>query len=121
MNTLISPTNSITKSIIGIIEMIDSKCITLPEFQRNFVWDISRTYELFDSFIEYTRDKTIQYIRAKEMVLEYLKINGSIKNSTIRELCGYTKQQARAIIDKMIAENLIFKVWAGSATEYKLK
>lgn len=52
MNTLTSPTNSNTESIIGIIEMIDSKCITLPEFQRNFVWDISRTYELFDSFVK---------------------------------------------------------------------
>ena len=45
----------------------------------------------------------------------------NIKNSIIRELCGFTKQRARATIDKMIAENLIFKVGAGSATEYKLK
>lgn len=52
MNPLTSPTNSNTESIIGIIEMIDSKCITLPEFQRNFVWDISRSYELFDSFVK---------------------------------------------------------------------
>lgn len=81
----------------------------------------ARVYEAVKSDIEYTRDKTIQYIRAKEMVLEYLKRNGSIKNSIIRELCGFTKQQARATIDKMIAENLIFKVGAGSATEYKLK
>lgn len=44
-----------------------------------------------------------------------------IKNSTIRELCGFTKQQARATVDKMIAENMIFKVGAGSATEYNLK
>ena len=37
MNTLANPTNSNTESIIDIIKMIDSKCITLPEFQRNFV------------------------------------------------------------------------------------
>lgn len=53
--------------------------------------------------------------------VEYLKINGTIKNSTIRELCGFTKQQARATIDKMVAEKLIFKIGAGSATEYKMK
>lgn len=81
----------------------------------------ARVYEAVKSDVEYTRDKTVQYIRAKGMVLEYLKINGTIKNSTIRDLCGFTKQQARATIDKMIAENLIFKVGAGSATEYKLK
>jgi len=81
----------------------------------------ARVYEAVKSDVEYTREKTVQYIRAKDMILEYLKINGSIKNSTIRELCGFTKQQARATIDKLIAENLIFKVGAGSATEYKLK
>ncbi len=81
----------------------------------------ARVYEAVKSDVEYTRDKTVQYIRAKDMVLEYLKINNSIKNSTIRELCGFTKQQARATIDKMIAENLIFKEGAGSATKYKLK
>ncbi len=81
----------------------------------------ARVYEAVKSDVEYTRDKTVQYIRAKGMVLEYLKINESIKNSTIRELCGFTKQQARATIDKKIAENLILKVGAGSATKCKLK
>lgn len=55
------------------------------------------------------------------MVLEYLKINGTIRNAKIRELCGFTKQQVRATIDKMMEESLIFRVGAGSATEYKLK
>ena len=81
----------------------------------------ARVYEAVKSDVEYTRDKTVQYIRAKGMILEYLKINEFIKNSTIRELCGFTKQQARATIDKMVAENLILKVGAGSATKYKLK
>ena len=81
----------------------------------------ARVYEAVKSDVEYTRDKTIQYIRAKGMVLEYLKINGVIKNSTIRELCGFTKQQARTTIDKMIVEELILKVDAGPATKYKLK
>ena len=49
MNTL---TNFDTESIIGIIDMIDSRNIALPEFQRDFVWDISRTYDLFDSFVK---------------------------------------------------------------------
>lgn len=47
MSTL---TNFDTESIIGIVEMIESGNIALPEFQRDFVWDITRTYDLFDSF-----------------------------------------------------------------------
>ncbi len=42
-------TNFDTESIIGIVDMIDSGKIALPEFQRDFVWDITRTYDLFDS------------------------------------------------------------------------
>ena len=45
----------------------------------------------------------------------------SIKNSVIRELCGFTKQQARTTIDKMLEENLILRIEAGSATKYKLR
>lgn len=39
-----------TEPIVQIIEQIDMKKIRLPEFQRDFVWDLTRTYELFDSF-----------------------------------------------------------------------
>ncbi len=94
----------------GLIEL-SGKCYMLT----------ARVYESVKSDVEYTRDKTVQYIKAKGMILEYLKINTSIKNSVIRELCGFTKQQARATIDKMLEENLILRVGAGSATEYKLK
>lgn len=45
-----SLTNFDTDSIIGIVDMVDSGNIALPEFQRDFVWDISRTYDLFDSY-----------------------------------------------------------------------
>lgn len=46
MNSSITPD---TESIIEIINRIDNHTIALPEFQRDFVWDITRTYELFDS------------------------------------------------------------------------
>ena len=81
----------------------------------------ARVYEAVKSQIEYTRDKVVQYIKAREMILEYLRMNKSIKNSVIRELCGFSKQQARTTIDKKIAENLIERIGAGSATEYILK
>jgi|ETNmetMinimDraft_25_1059894.scaffolds.fasta_scaffold03759_1 hypothetical protein len=42
-------TNS--QSLIKLIEDIDAQTIVLPEFQRDFVWDISKTYDLFDSLV----------------------------------------------------------------------
>ena len=44
--------NQKTSSIKTIIEEIDKKAITLPEFQRDFVWNINQTYELFDSLVK---------------------------------------------------------------------
>lgn len=46
MNNTITPD---TESIISIISKIEANTISLPEFQRDFVWDISRTFDLFDS------------------------------------------------------------------------
>ena len=47
MNNTITPD---TESIINIVEKIDIGTVSLPEFQRDFVWDISRKYDLFDSY-----------------------------------------------------------------------
>ena len=33
----------------------------------------ARVYEAVKSDVEYARDKTVQYIRAKEMIVEYIK------------------------------------------------
>ncbi|RDC64290.1 GmrSD restriction endonuclease domain-containing protein [Adhaeribacter pallidiroseus] len=41
-----------TQSIKDLIVDIDEKKVYLPEFQRDFVWEISKTYDLFDSLIK---------------------------------------------------------------------
>ncbi len=41
-----------TESIIEIIRQIDVGNVVLPDFQRDFVWDESKTYDLFDSLIK---------------------------------------------------------------------
>ena len=67
----------------------------------------AKVYEALKSDVEYTRDKTIQYIKAKNMILEYLqsnKSNSRITSAKIQEMCGFTKQQARGVIDKMRGE-----------------
>ncbi len=41
-----------TQSLKQLILDIDDKKIFLPEFQRDFVWEISKTYDLFDSLVK---------------------------------------------------------------------
>ncbi len=41
-----------TQSLKQLILDIDEKKIFLPEFQRDFVWEISKTYDLFDSLVK---------------------------------------------------------------------
>ena len=55
------------------------------------------------------------------MIAEYLKRNSVINNSTVRELCGFTKQQARTTLGKMMNEDMIIKTGNGRATKYELK
>jgi hypothetical protein len=40
-----------TESIKSLVENIDKGNLVLPEFQRDFVWDIGKTYDLFDSLV----------------------------------------------------------------------
>ena len=69
----------------------------------------------------YTQDKLIQYIRAKGRIMDYLETNEFITNQTIRELCGYTKQQARATIDRLKAEEGFQMVGSGKGAKYCLQ
>jgi len=41
-----------TESIKNIVSNIKSGDMVLPEFQRDFVWDLGKTYDLFDSLIK---------------------------------------------------------------------
>ena len=78
----------------------------------------AKMYEAVKSAVEYTKDRSIQYIKAKEMIMEYIEVNGSITNEKTRELCGFTKQQARSALDKMREESLIQLVGAGRSSKY---
>ena len=80
----------------------------------------ARVYEAVKSDVEYTRDKTVQYIRAKEMIVEYVKMHGSITKVTVQELCGFSKEQARRTLEKMQKENIIKLTEVGRYAKYVL-
>ena len=78
----------------------------------------AKAYEALKSDVEYTRDKTVQYIKAKNMILEYLQTNDQITSVKIQEMCGFTKQQARSVIDKMRSEKLMDICRKGNKSYY---
>src|SRR5437763_16856408 len=54
-------TQSQTESLLEIVQGIEKKAIILPEFQRDFRWELDQTYDLFDSLIREIFIGTIIY------------------------------------------------------------
>ena len=80
----------------------------------------AKVYEAIKSDVEYTQDRLIRYIKAKDRILEYLQSEAFITNEKIRELCGYTRQQARTTVEKMQKEELIVPIGKGRGAKYVL-
>ena len=80
----------------------------------------ARVYEAVKSDVEYTRDKTVQYIKAKSMIIEYIKKHGNINKSTVQVLCGFSDQQARRTIEKMQGEGILKLANGGRYAKYVL-
>lgn len=79
-----------------------------------------RVYEALKSDVKYTRDKTVQYIRAKEMIVEYIKKHGHIDKSTVQLLCGFTEKQTQRTLEKMQHEGIIKLANGGRYAKYVL-
>lgn len=43
--------NPSSESIRNLMDTIEAERLALPEFQRDFVWDLSKTHDLFDSLV----------------------------------------------------------------------
>jgi len=54
-------TQSQTESLLDMIRGVDKQTIMLPEFQRDFRWELDRTYDLFDSLVREIFIGTIIY------------------------------------------------------------
>ncbi len=78
----------------------------------------AQMYEKVKSSVEYTKDRSIDYIKAKGRILDYLEREPFITNEQVRELCGYSKQQARHTLDNMREELLIELVGKGRSSRY---
>ena len=81
----------------------------------------AKVYNAVKSDVAYTRDKSIQYIRAKSMILEHLSSSGVITNEKVQELCGFTRNQATDTLKRMRQEGAITLLGAGRGAKYTLK
>ena len=50
-----------TESLLDIVRSIQQETLLLPEFQRDFRWEMDQTYDLFDSLIREIFIGTIIY------------------------------------------------------------
>lgn len=78
----------------------------------------AKVYDAIKSDVEYTQDTVIRYVKAKNLIEEYLQSAEFITNEKIRELCGFTRQQARSTLDKMQSEGILRLEGRGRAAKY---
>jgi len=99
-------TQSQTESLLDIIKGIDTKRIMLPEFQRDFRWELDKTYDLFDSLIKDIFIGTIIYgkpafaLTLREIDTRPRKGKGS---NVPLKMHNYTKEE---IIKQALTSNL---------------
>lgn len=78
----------------------------------------AKVYDAIKSDVEYTQDTVIRYVKAKSMIEEYLQSAEFITNEKIRELCGFTRQQARTTLDRMRSEGILRLEGQGRVARY---
>lgn len=93
----------------------------LIELSCNEYMLTAKIYDELKNSVDYTKDKAIQYIKAREMILEYIRDRGFINNELVRELCGFSQKQARIILQRMRKENLIELSEKGRYAKYIIK
>lgn len=78
----------------------------------------ARVYDAIKPDVAFIQDRTIRYIKAKAMIMEYLSLNGKITNDKIQELCSFTREQARTVTEKMRKEELLILIGKGRGAYY---
>lgn len=78
----------------------------------------AKVYDAIKSDVEYTQDTVIRYVKAKSLIEEYLQSAEFITNEKIRELCGFTRQQARTTLDRMRSEGILRLEGRGRVARY---
>src|SRR5438132_52522 len=95
-----------TESLLDIVRSIQNETLLLPEFQRDFRWEMDQTYDLFDSLIREIFIGTIIYGKPSfKMTLRQIDARPRKgKGSRLRlRMKDYTKEE---IVNKSRTHNL---------------
>lgn len=123
-------TQAQTESLLDIIKGIASKTIMLPEFQRDFRWEMEQTYDLFDSLIREIFIGTIIYgkpafgMTLREIDIRPRKGDGSRLKlithdfSTAEIIQRGQTQNFRIVLDGQQRLTSIYRVMQGHDTVY---
>jgi ATP-dependent DNA helicase RecG len=79
-----------------------------------------KVYSMIKSDVSYPQDKIIQYVKAKEMICDYISRSKSITNKKVQELCGYSRNRAHYTLKKLCDESVLKLVGKGSGAKYVL-
>lgn len=102
------------------IALNNLKRLNLIETVGNQYMLTSVVYDAVKTNIEYVQDKTINYLKAKRLVTEFLENENLISRLEVQKLCGLSDKQARRILNKMIDEKVIEMVKEGKKSSYRL-
>lgn len=92
-----------SESIKNLIDTIDKKRVMLPEFQRDFVWEIGKTFDLFDSLVRDIFVGSIIYgipsfeVTVREIDNRPRKTNGKKRKGL--ELYSFSKEEIGTKVD----------------------
>jgi len=68
---------------------------------RNYILS-HKVYSALGNETGYVKDKAVDFIKAKRMILEYVDHTGFITNSICQNLCGYDPRKAKYTLGKMV-------------------
>ena len=86
-------------------ELMDYSYVERNGFKKYILTE--KVYYSLGDDVGYIKDKEVEYIRAKDMIIQYLLKNDSINNTKVRELCGCDDRKAKYYLDKMVEESII--------------
>ncbi|GAB6152946.1 DUF262 domain-containing protein [Desulfosporosinus burensis] len=92
-----------SESMKNMMDTIDKKRVMLPEFQRDFVWEMGKTYDLFDSLVRDIFVGSIIYgipsfeVTVREIDNRPRKMSGKKRKSL--EVFSYSKEEIGTKVD----------------------
>lgn len=106
----------------SIVDMIDSRIIEIPLFQRNYVWDIKKASKLVESLIlglpvpelffysEGDENSTYKIIDGQQRLLSiYFFVKGRFPKNTDSRLMVRKGINSGADFDSLLADNSVFR------------